>query len=128
MSKPAPTKRRPLTSELLGEKGEAVFAAICPDAGLTATKSSPDRMGWDFLLEFPYPEVRAATSLNKRPHPIERKIQVKAIWADTDHVELSLSAAERLGRSRLPSFIIVPVIDENREAVCMFAFHMLDYA
>lgn len=118
--------KRPLTPELLGDKGEAVFAAICPDAGLITNKSSPDRMGWDYFVEFPYPDVGAPTSLDKRSHPIECKIQVKTIWSDTDHVDLSLSAAERLGRSRLPSFIIVPVIDANREAVCMFAFHMLD--
>jgi hypothetical protein len=119
-------RRRPLSSEKLGEKGESRFKELCTDAGLIANKSAIDAMGWDYLVECPYPDPDAATPLDKRPHPIECKVQVKTVWDDTNHVALKLSAAERLAKADRPSFIVVLSVDVKLNFVAMHVFHMLD--
>jgi hypothetical protein len=118
--------KRPLTSEKLGEKGENRFKELCTDAGLIANKSDIDAMGWDYLIEFPYPAVGAEGSLDKRTHPIECKIQIKTVWADTTDVSLKLSAAERLTKSAKPSFIVVLSVNGLLNFTAMHIFHMLD--
>jgi hypothetical protein len=95
--------RHPLSPERLGDKGEQYFALLCTDADLIATKSTIDVMGWDYLVECPYPDPDPATPLDKRPHPIECKVQVKTVWDGTRHVALKLSAAERLAKADRPS-------------------------
>ena len=45
---------RRLNSDELGEKGESRFQEFCVDEKLTCNKSSRDRTGWDFLVEFPF--------------------------------------------------------------------------
>lgn len=82
-------------------------------------------MGWDRLVEFPYSAARSV-SLDKRPHPIECKIQVKTVWADTTRISLTLSAAELLAKSRLPSFIIALAVNEALEFTAMYGFHLID--
>jgi hypothetical protein len=74
-----PPHRRPLLPEKLGEKGESRFKEFCTDANLIANKAAIDAMGWDYLVECPYPDPDATTPLDKRPHPIECKIQVKTV-------------------------------------------------
>lgn len=120
------SRRRPLSSEKLGEKGESRFKELCTDADLIANKSVIDAMGWDYLVECPYPDPDAATPLDKRPHPIVCKIQVKTVWDDTNHVDLKLSAAERLAKAGFPSFIVVLAVDAKLDFVAMHVFHMLD--
>ena len=120
------SRRRPLSSEKLGEKGESRFKELCTDADLIANKSVIDAMGWDYLVECPYPDPDAATPLDKRPHPMECKIQVKTVWDDTNHVDLKLSAAERLAKADLPSFIVVLSVNATLDFVAMHVFHMLD--
>jgi hypothetical protein len=119
-------RRRPLSSEKLGEKGESRFKELCTDAHLIANKSAIDAMGWDYLVECPYPDADAETPLDKRPHPIECKVQVKTVWDDTKHVDLKLSAAERLAKADRPSFIVVLSVDVKLKFVAMRVFHMLD--
>ncbi len=120
------TPRRLLSSEKLGEKGESRFKELCTDADLIANKSTIDAMGWDYLVECPYPVPDAATPLDKRPHPIECKVQVKTVWDGTNHVTLKLSAAERLAKSDRPSFIVVLSVGTKFGFVSMHIFHMLD--
>lgn len=83
-------------------------------------------MGWDYLVEFPYPDPDPQVPLDKRSHPIECKVQVKTVWADTRQVELKLSAAERLARTAKPSFIVVLSVAPSLEVVAVHGFHMLD--
>jgi hypothetical protein len=76
-------------------------------------------MGWDYLAELLYPEPTATEKLDQRAHPFEAKVQVKTVWADTDHIALSLSAAERLAKARLPSFIVAFTVDEKKNVTGM---------
>lgn len=121
-----PSRHRRLSNEDLGDKGEVVFRGLCIDTDLTASKSDPDRMGWDFLVEDRYPDPDIATPLDKRPHPIECKVQVKTIWSDNKEISLTLSAAERLAKSNLPSFVFALSIDADLNLVAMHCFHLLD--
>ena len=76
----SPTPRgRVLSSEKLGEKGESRFKELCTVANLIANKSAIDAMGWEHLVECPYPDPDAATPLDKRPHPIDCKVQIKTV-------------------------------------------------
>jgi hypothetical protein len=121
-------RQHPLSPQKLGEKGESRFKEICTDASLIANKSAIDAMGWDYLVECPYPDPDPdpESALDKRPHPIECKVQVKTVWDHTDHVTLKLSAAERLAKASLPSFIVVLAVDVHLNFVAMHVFHMLD--
>jgi hypothetical protein len=117
---------RPLTPEFLGKKGEEIFASITPDAQLVTNKARDmDTMGWDYFLEFPHVHIEGL-SFDKRPHPIECKIQIKTVWDDNNSVTLTLSAADKLARSPLPSFIIVVKINHALQQSGMYGFHMLD--
>jgi len=120
------TRRRPLPPEKLGEKGETRFKEVCTDAGLIANKAVIDEMGWDYLVQFPYPEPDMATPLDKRLPPMACKVQVKTVWDNTTHIDLKLSAAERLAKADRPSFIVVLSVDERLNFVAMHVFHMLD--
>lgn len=117
---------RRLSPERLGEKGEKRFGEICADANLIANKSGVDVMGWDYLVEFPYPDPNLTISFDKRVHPPECKFQVKTVWDDAKRVELKLSAAERLAKSDRPSFIIVFLVRHDLEIKSLKIFHMLD--
>lgn len=118
--------RRPLSPDKLGEKGESRFKELCTDAGLIANKASIDVMGWDYLIEFPYPAPDTAMPLDKRVHPPECKVQVKTVWDHTKHVNLKLSAAERLAKVDRPSFIVVLSVSARLDVMTMHIFHMLD--
>jgi hypothetical protein len=118
--------RRPLSPEELGRKGELLFEHLCNDAHLIANKSTIDTMGWDYRVECPYPDPDMATPLDKRPHPVECKVQVKTVWNGNNSVALKLSAAERLAKADLPSFIAVLSVDVKLNLVAMHVFHMLD--
>ncbi len=52
--------------------------------------------------------------------------RLRRFGADTDHVGLSLSAAEHLLKARLPSFIVVLAVDAKKNFTAMHVFHMLD--
>lgn len=110
----------------MGEKGESRFKELCTDANLIANKSAIDAMGWDYLVECPYPAPDVATPLDTRPHPIECKVQVKTVWDGINHVDLKLSAAERLAKAARPSFIVVLSVNTNLDVVAMHVFHMFD--
>ncbi len=117
---------RPLSSEELGRKGEFIFASMTPDASLVANKAADaDIMGWDYFLEFSH-DLVSVLPLDKRPHPLECKIQIKTIWDDRESITLTLSAADKLARSRFPSFIIVIKMGENLQPTSMHGIHMTD--
>ncbi len=119
-------RSRPLAPEKLGEKGESRFQELCTDGNLIANKAAIDAMGWDYLVECPYPKPDALMPLDKRPHPIECKVQVKTVWDGTNVVALKLSAAERLAKADRPAFIVVLSVDMELNVVSMHVFHMLD--
>ena len=74
-----------LSSDALGEKGEAKFADLCTDVDLTVNRVGRDRSGWDFV------------------------VQQDAVAAAHNHgrarIRLTLSAAERIAKQSNPAYI-----------------------
>jgi hypothetical protein len=113
-----------LNSDELGEKGESRFQEFCADAKLTCNKSSRDRTGWDFLVEFPFEPPDGSRTLDKRRSAISCHLQVKTIWADSDRVSLRLSSAERLAKEPKPAFVYVLMINDALETVDSYLIHL----
>lgn len=106
-----------LNSDRLGKKGEARFAELAYEAGLTCNPSTDDRTGWDFLVEFPFPHVTPQVTLDRRPHPPMARIQTKTRWASSPRVKLPLASAERLAKSLDPAFLVIFDVDDDLKIV-----------
>lgn len=121
---------RQIGNDELGEIGEDQFKTLCSRARLIASKSTQDKMGWDYLVEFPLVD-EAGRTLDQRRLPPSIRIQVKTIWRrDNDRVTLSLSAAEQLAKSHEPSFICALIADLDStnevEIVAAYLIPMID--
>lgn len=95
-----------LSSDALGEKGEAKFADLCTDVDLTVNRVGRDRSGWDFVVQ--QDAVAAAhIPLDARPALWTSFVQVKAVWRDHGRarIRLTLSAAERIAKQSNPAYI-----------------------
>lgn len=116
---------RLLNSDMLGTKGENRFGELCADALLHANKVGTDRTGWDFYVEFPFPNGSEVHRLDSRPQPPEFKVQVKTVWANAKNVKLRLSSAERLAKWAGAAFVIVLVVDDSTlEFTSMHLLHV----
>ncbi len=127
MAKASTTRRkmRPKTSAELGRWGETTFAAICSEARLVPQRPDYDLNGWDFLVEFPHPAAGVDTDLAGRQQPLQCFVQVKTVWEGGREVELGLSAAVRLGKAPLPSFLCILEASEAPDIVRLHVLHMV---
>jgi len=115
-----------LNSDQLGEKGQHRFAEICSDAKLICNRSTYDRTGWDFIVEFPFGRSFEKSSLDKRRIPISCHVQVKTMWSSNDSFRIRLSSAERLAKEPKPAFIYVLKINEKLDFVEAYLVHVID--
>ena len=99
--------KRSMMSAELGRWGEKRFASLCGDVCSISTKPEYDINGWDFLVEFPQPGIEADTDVVARQEPLKCFVQVKTVWSGRPEINLGLSAAARLGKSPLPSFLCI---------------------
>ena len=120
----APRKPRPLTPEELGRWGEGRFASLCEEARLVPHRPDHDLNGWDFFVEFPHPATEAGTDVAARQPPLQCFVQVKTVWEGRPEVDLGLSAAARLGKSPLPSFLCILEASEEPVLRRMHILHM----
>ena len=95
--------KRPLNSDELGELGEQHFPRMCVEERLICNKSSRDRAGWDFIVEFPFGPTSYELPLDSRPQPPSCRAQVKTVWEGAGHIRLRLSSAERLAKLLEPA-------------------------
>lgn len=117
--------REILRSDPLGIKGESRFQEICADAGLICNKSTWDRTGWDYIVEFGFEEATSARPLDSRSTPLSSHVQVKTLLAHNDRVKISLSAAERLAKEVKPAFVYVFKV-VGTEITDAFLIHIID--
>lgn len=117
--------KRPLTSDELGEHGDAIFRTLCTKSGLVANKSERDRTGWDYRVEFPNSRLSNSVHADKRDIPLPFNVQVKTMWWDNNGFKAPLVAAERLAKSLDPSFIVVIRVLENIDKFEFFIIHMV---
>ncbi|WP_346296147.1 hypothetical protein LRC39_01790 [Rhodopseudomonas sp. P1] len=88
----------------LGDLGESDFQGWCIRNSLRCTKSNPDRMGWDFFVEFPSQATRGR-SLDSQNDLKKVMIQVKSSRNKFEHVRCKLSALKNLVDADIPAFI-----------------------
>ena len=98
-------KKAPLQTRDVGKMGEDAFRNWCSDASLLVTESNPDRMGWDFLVEFE-PEID-----ERKPRDVQHilkkaSIQVKSTDRRENSARASISATKKLVDYNIPCFII----------------------
>ena len=113
-----------LTSDELGAVGEGLFPTLCARAKLICNSSNRDRTGWDFVVEFPMPDVDENLTLDGRA-PTACSVQLKATAA-TGPVSLRLSSAERLAKDPRPALIVVMRLTPTGEPVAGYLIHLLD--
>jgi hypothetical protein len=114
-----------LKSDPLGVKGESRFQEICADAGLICNKSTWDRTGWDYIVEFGFEEATSARPLDSRSTPLSSHVQVRTLLAHNDRVKLRLSAAERLAKELKPAFVYVFKV-VGTKITDAFLIHIID--
>jgi hypothetical protein len=114
-----------MTNDELGEKGEAHFKEICADAGLICNKADRDRAGWDFVIDFKFPDKTASTvTLEGRKAPLSCHVQLKTVLENTDAIEMRLSSAERLAKELKPSFVYVFKVDKDGGYSSAYLIHL----
>lgn len=118
--------KRPLNSDELGEKGELAFAGMCVDASLISNKANRDRTGWDYIIEFAFPEPARFTMLDSRPQPVECRVQIKTVWTGASSVKFRLSSAERLAKARQPAFIFVLECGNDLKLQALYGLQVTD--
>lgn len=95
-----------LNSDELGGKGEAKFEELCYDARLIPNKSTRDRTGWDYIVEWPTLND-GLVSRDRQPAALATLVQVKSVWESSQNVRLRLSSIERLVKDPRPSFVVI---------------------
>ncbi|MGU3449707.1 hypothetical protein [Methylobacterium sp. 391_Methyba4] len=120
-------KKRALTSEDLGDAGEARFEALCKEGtpSLIVNRVLKDKSGWDFIVEFPADNSQFV-GLDRRSNPISARFQQKTMWVDNDRVKFKLSSLERLAKDPGPAFICVLKYDDDVRCVECYIIHIID--
>src|SRR6266436_5281124 len=98
-----PTTNRKMKRDVV-QLGEDEFKRWCTLNHLSAVKSSPDKLGWDFFVEFE-PEVDDARPLDQQNDLKKVLIQVKATDTMPGSVRGKLSAFKLLVGTDLPAFV-----------------------
>ena len=125
--KSRPSIIRPLAPDVLGRAGQSDFGGLCDKGRLVANNSERvDRMGWDYIVEFPLPHQRGDAPFDSRPKFPDMKIQIKTIWSDRTTVDVELPAAERLARWDYPSFIVIMRMNMDMTYKDIYVIHLLD--
>ncbi|MCP4425368.1 MAG: hypothetical protein GY803_12805, partial [Chloroflexi bacterium] len=91
----------------IGDLAENKLIEWTIQAGITANKAYKDREGWDFILQFPFPELEVDIPLDRRDSRIECWVQVKGREAAKKSKSIKLSNWEKLIRSPLPAFFLI---------------------
>ncbi|MCG9738858.1 DUF4365 domain-containing protein [Shewanella insulae] len=106
----------------LGDLGELHFNAWCSEIGLIANKSTKDKMGWDFIVEFPF--SNEITGLAVHQSAPKCKVQVKATDGQERKLSISLSNLRKLAVDPLPCFYIFIEYESTNQPVRAFLRHM----
>src|SRR4051812_38129430 len=90
----------------VGGIGEAQFKLWCENNGLPASKSDPDCMGWDYLVELDT-EIDHSITLDRQGDLKKVLVQIKSTDSRTvsKSVNGKLSAFKRLVDADMPAFI-----------------------
>lgn len=112
-----------LTPDELGEAGENLFAKLCAQAKMICSRTSRDRAGWDFRVEFPMEETPQETLDQREPRAC--MVQLKCTAGESGAVRARLSAMERLAKDRGPSAIVVFRMRPDGTELMGYVIHLL---
>lgn len=101
----------------IGALGEALLETWCHNVGISPTKTSHDRTGWDYFLVLPRPDCEKDVLLDRRSAQITCLVQVKTTTTSTRRTSLKLSNMERLARWPTPAFVLLVHLDETSRSV-----------
>lgn len=105
----------------LGDLGELKFNSWCSEIGLIANKSTKDKMGWDFIVEFPFSNKISGIQIHQSAPKC--KVQVKATDGQKRLLSVSLSNLRKLAVDPLPCFYIFIEFDQQNEPERAFLRH-----
>lgn len=109
----------------LGSMGEDTFKLWCSSAGMDANGSLIDKNGWDFYVEFPFPEdTEKKLELDEKVPPVECKVQVKATDSKKNSMQIKLSNLHKLIKFPGPAFLCVICFDHKATAQRAHLVHM----
>lgn len=107
-----------------GDLGEDCFQALCTKEGFSVNRSSRDRMGWDFIIEWPPQSQNSDLPSDKLDQTLSAMVQVKATHKGNTRIVCRLSSLQRLANRSLPTFIYVAVFDDRKELVEAYVVHV----
>jgi hypothetical protein len=107
----------------IGVLGEAEFRAWCARNNLLCNKSDPDKMGWDFFVEFPS-STNQNSALDSQNDLKKALVQVKASSGDRRTVRGKTSAFKRLVDADLPAFVATLRYDINGKVLSARLLHI----
>ena len=106
----------------LGDWAEDRFALYCSQAGVVANKSSKDRTGWDYLLEFA--QVNSSTvPPDHQKRELAARVQVKSRERGNLSASLKLDNAHRFAASSDPCFVVLAAATDGGEPARFYAKH-----
>lgn len=106
-----------------GDLGESDFHRWCVRNRLTSNKSNPDRMGWDYFIEFPQ-SAKANLALDQQNDLKKAVVQVKATRKSIKSVRGKLSAFKCLVDADIPAFIACLRFDSNDRVIDARLLHV----
>ncbi|ATJ81433.1 hypothetical protein ACFPTY_00515 [Halomonas beimenensis] len=89
---------------------------------MVANKSLVDKMGWDFIVEFPF--VPGCSLIDVHKSAAECKVQVKATRGRSKKIDISLSNLRRLATTPSPAFYVFIEFDGKEEAQRIYVLHV----
>lgn len=108
--------------EDLSDWAEDRFALYCSQAGVVANKSSRDRTGWDYLLEFLQVNSASLPPDHHKPEMTAR-VQVKSRERGKLSATIKLDNAHRFAASPDPCFVVLAAATDGGEPVRFYAKH-----
>lgn len=106
----------------LGDLGEVHFSAWCAEVGLIANPAIRDKMGWDFIVEFPF--THEISGLHIHQSTPRCKIQVKATDGQKRKLSVSMANLRKLAVDPYPCFYVFIEFDGSNRPTRAFLRHM----
>ncbi|MCF6329346.1 MAG: hypothetical protein L3J02_06065, partial [Henriciella sp.] len=106
----------------LGDWAEDAFSGLCSKSGITRNKSSQDRSGWDYIIQFPARRIDKLPS-DMQPGEKSARVQVKSKGRGKPSIALSLSNAVKFAKEPMPCFVVLFLATDKAEPVRLYAKH-----
>ncbi|MEG3143164.1 hypothetical protein U1839_00735 [Sphingomonas sp. RT2P30] len=104
------------------KRAETRFQLLCDDVDLTRHKSTDDRTGWDYLIEFDRPSI-AGLPHDQQPGSSTARVQVKSKVGGKPRTSFKLTNALRFTREPDICFVVLFWFSSDGETERIYARH-----